>query len=302
LRQGGGNARGLRTYGIQHHYAHIASVMAENGLSRKVLGVAFDGTGYGTDGNLWGGEFLVADIEGFERSGHFRYIPLPGGETAIREPWRTAVSYLLDASGDEVMDYLSAIGFVERYGKNTLERVIKVINAAELSPLSSGAGRLFDAVSALIGLCDRNTFEGEAAMALEALIDEETEDDYPVNITADETVLVDFSPAIIGIADDFVNGVNPRRISAKFHNSVSNVILKVLMRFSEMLLLKDVVLSGGTFQNAYLLRRTTEMLTSNGLNTFINRALPCNDACISLGQAYLVRERLKGMNTIENAP
>jgi hydrogenase maturation protein HypF len=276
--------------------------MAENGLSRKVLGVAFDGTGYGTDGNLWGGEFLVADIEGFERSGHFRYIPLPGGETAIREPWRTAVSYLLDASGDEVMDYLSAIGFVERYGKNTLERVIKVINAAELSPLSSGAGRLFDAVSALIGLCDRNTFEGEAAMALEALIDEETEDDYPVNITADETVLVDFSPAIIGIADDFVNGVNPRRISAKFHNSVSNVILKVLMRFSEMLLLKDVVLSGGTFQNAYLLRRTTEMLTSNGLNTFINRALPCNDACISLGQAYLVRERLKGMNTIENAP
>jgi hydrogenase maturation protein HypF len=289
LRQGGS----LKTYGIQHHYAHIGSVMAEHGLVRKVIGVVFDGTGYGTDGNLWGGEFLVADVNGFERIGHFRYIRLPGGESAIQEPWRTAVSYLVDATGDEAMDYLGAMGFVERYGKATLERVVKVVNAAELSPLSSGAGRLFDAVSALIALCDRNTFEGEAAIALESLVAEEAEDDYAVNITSGKAILVDFSPAIIGIANDFLNRVDLRRISVKFHNTVANVILRVVMTISETLLLKDVVLSGGTFQNRYLLRRIMEMLTSNGLNTFINRALPCNDACISLGQAYLVRERLK---------
>jgi hydrogenase maturation protein HypF len=292
LRQG----RSLTTYGIQHHYAHIGSVMAENGLFRKVIGVAFDGTGYGTDGNLWGGEFLVADVKGFERIGHLRYIRLPGGESAIRQPWKTAVSYLVDAAGDGAMDYLDAMGFVERYGKAAVERVVKVINAEELSPLSSGAGRLFDAVSALIALCDRNTFEGEAAIALESLVTEEAEDDYAVNITSGKAMLVDFSPAIIGIANDFVNRVDPRRISAKFHNTVANAILRVVLTISETMLIKDVVLSGGTFQNRYLLRRIMEMLTSNGLNIFINRALPCNDACISLGQAYLVRERLKSDN------
>lgn len=282
-----------RTYGIQHHYAHIGSVMAENGLRSKVIGVAFDGTGYGTDGNSWGGEFLVADIGGFDRAGHFRYIPLPGGEAAIREPWRTAISYVIDAAGDEAMDYLDAVGFIGRYGKDSIGRLMKVSRAAELSPLSSGAGRLFDAVSALIGLCDRNTFEGEAAIALESLVRDGIDEEYPVNIVAEKTILVDFSQTFLGIMNDLAGGAKKHVISTKFHNTVASVILKVVTRIGEIRMLRDVVLSGGTFQNMYLLRRVVELLAYDGMNVFVNKAVPCNDACISLGQAYLVREKIK---------
>ncbi|HWR59605.1 MAG TPA: carbamoyltransferase HypF [Thermodesulfovibrionales bacterium] len=278
---------------LQHHYAHIGSVMAEHGLLKKVIGVAFDGTGYGPDGKLWGGEFLVADVKGFERVGHFRYIRLPGGEAAIREPWKTAISYLFDAVGNEAMEYAGTIGFTERYGEENIERVLKVINAGEFSPLSSGAGRLFDAVSSLIGICDRNSFEGEAAMALEAVIKNVVDDSYPVDITVSDLVTVDFSQTITGIVKDLLRRCEKHVISAKFHNTVSDVILRVALRISEVCALKDIVLSGGTFQNLYLLQRTIRALTKEGLRVFINERVPCNDAGISLGQAYLCRERLK---------
>ena len=143
---------GIKTYGIQHHYAHIGSVMAEHGLTDKVIGVALDGTGYGTDGNLWGGEFLIADIDGFERAGQFQYVPLPGGEAAIREPWRTAVSYMAESAGGALWEGLEITGFKQKYGKELLEKVLKIATSRELSPLASGAGRLFDAVSALLGI------------------------------------------------------------------------------------------------------------------------------------------------------
>jgi hydrogenase maturation protein HypF len=293
LRQVAEGGEGVETFGIQHHYAHMGAAMAEHGLARKVMGVILDGTGYGTDGNLWGGEFLVADIDGFERAGHFRYIPLPGGEAAIRAPWKTAISYVSDAAGNEVMDYLKAAGFVERYGKEAIASVLKVRNVQKISPLSSGAGRLFDAVSALIGLCDRNTFEGEAAISLESLIGEETEEAYPVNIILDGTASVHFSQTIIGIIHDIEKGEEKELISCRFHNTISNVILRLATWISGTYGLKDVVLSGGTFQNMYLLRRTMALLNSAGMNVFLNRSVPCNDACISLGQAYLVRERVK---------
>jgi hydrogenase maturation protein HypF len=285
--------QGVQTYGIQHHYAHIGSVMAEKGLRGKVLGVAFDGTGYGTDGNLWGGEVLFADIHGFERVAHFKYVPLPGGERAVKEPWRTAVSYILDAAGDEAMEYLEKTGFIEKYGRDRTEKIIKIAGAKELSPQSSGAGRLFDAVAALTGVCDTNTFEGEAAMALESLVSEGTEEDYPVNIILDKSMVIDFSHTIIGIINDRVNGVEKRLISTKFHNTVSNVILRIVTRLRETFMLNGVVLTGGTFQNLYLLERTTRMLAATGMKVLVNEMVPCNDACISLGQAYLIRERMK---------
>jgi hydrogenase maturation protein HypF len=285
--------QGVQTYGIQHHYAHIGSVMAEKGLSGKVLGVAFDGTGYGTDGNLWGGEVLFADVHGFERLAHFKYVPLPGGEKAIREPWRTAISYMRDAAGDDTTGYLEKIGFMEKYGRERTEKIIKIAGARGLSPHSSGAGRLFDAVAALTGVCDINTFEGEAAMALESLVSGGTEDDYPVNIILDKSMIIDFSHTIIGIVNDIVNGVKKPLISTKFHNTVSNVILKTVARIRDTLMLNEVVLTGGTFQNLYLLERTTRMLAAAGMKVFVNEVVPCNDACISLGQAYLIRERIK---------
>jgi hydrogenase maturation protein HypF len=284
----------LKLYGIQHHYAHIGSVMAEHGLTQKIIGVAFDGTGYGTDGNLWGAEFLIADIEGFERVGQFQYIPLPGGEAAIREPWKTAVSCIEAAAGTAAWDYLDQIGFVRKYGKDTLEKVMAIARSQELSPLASGAGRLFDAVSALLDICDRNTFEGEAAMALESFTREGIDETYEVAVIAENSYsVVDFAPAIIGIMGDLGRAVPKDIISTKFHNSVAAVIQTMVRRLRSSHGLDEVALSGGTFQNLYLLNRTVRLLASDGVKVFTNRKVPCNDGGISLGQAYLVRERLR---------
>ncbi len=284
----------IGTYAIQHHYAHIGSVMAEHGLSRKIIGVAFDGTGYGTDGNLWGGEFLVADIDGFERAGQFKYIPLPGGEAAIREPWRTAVSYVIESAGKDALDYLEKIEFKQRHGKSPIEQVIKVARSRELSPLASGAGRLFDAVSALLGLCSANTFEGEAAMVLEAHVVGDVDDRYPVESTKENGyTVVDFSRTIIGIIEDKIKGQNSKFIATKFHNTVATVIESIVAALSSEQGITDVALSGGTFQNLYLLNRTERLLSEKGMNVFTNHKMPSNDGGISLGQAYIVRERLR---------
>ncbi len=279
---------------IQHHYAHIGSVMAEHGLSGPVLGIAFDGTGYGTDGNLWGGEFLVAGIERFERIGQLSYLPLPGGEAAIREPWRTAVSAVLQAYPGNARERLHEIGFLAAYGQSEIDQVLRVAGSRDLSPLASGAGRLFDAVSALIGVCDRNTYEGEAAMALESLVRESIEDDYPVVMGgANGYTDIGFSPAIAAIIDDLVSGRDRSVIATKFHNTIANVIVRMAVSVQRGRGIGTVAISGGTFQNLFLLRKVVRMLSAQGLRVCSNRQVPPNDACISLGQAYLLRERLK---------
>jgi hydrogenase maturation protein HypF len=286
--------RGMKTFGIQHHYAHIGSVMAEHGLRDKVIGVAFDGTGYGTDGNLWGGEFLIADIEGFERVGQFQYIPLPGGEVSIREPWRTAVSFVVQAAGGKAPDFLGKIGFIERYGKDTVDKIMMIARSRELSPLSSSAGRLFDAVAALTDICDKNTFEGEAAMALESFAGEGIEDQYPVELHVENGyTVISFAACIRGLIDDIVHSVDREIMAAKFHNTVASTITRTVFDLCKTYGIGNAALSGGTFQNLYLLNRTTKALRASGMNVFLNSKVPCNDGGISLGQAYLVRERLR---------
>ena len=284
---------GIKKIGIQHHYAHVASVMAERGIKDKVIGVSFDGTGYGTDGNLWGGEFLIADIRGFRRAGHLKYTPLPGGENAIREPWRIAVSYIRDAAGEAVIPYLKSIGFIKRYGAQQIDTLLKVIGNRQFSPLSSGAGRLFDAISAMIGVCDQNTFEGEAAIALEAAAVPGIMQDYPVDIKFRETMEVDFSHTVLGIIKDMVKGEEKGVISSKFHNTIITAIQRVVEKLSSLHQIKGVVLCGGVFQNMYLLERAINGLESAGMSVFIHDKVPTNDAGISLGQAYIIRERIK---------
>jgi len=284
----------VRLFAIQHHYAHIGSVMAEHGLTNKVIGVAFDGTGYGGDGNLWGGEFLIADCEGFERVGQFKYVPLPGGEAAIREPWKTAVSYIIEAKGSDAGKTLKEIGFIEKYGTKEMEQLMIIARSRDFSPLSSGAGRLFDAVSALIGVCDHNTFEGEAAMALESLTREGIDGEYVVELKLENSYTVlDFSGTIGGILRDMNRNISKKEIATKFHNTIASIIRTMVRRLREAYGISDVALSGGTFQNLYLLNRTIRLLSQDGMNVYRNEKVPCNDACISLGQAYLVRERLK---------
>ena len=284
----------IKLFAIQHHYAHIGSVMAEHGISDKVIGVAFDGTGYGTDGNLWGGEFMIADIDGFERAGQFHYVALPGGEAAIKEPWRTAISFIMSAAGDKSCECFDTIGFTKKYGKDLLEKVMTVARSGELSPLASGAGRLFDAVSALLGLCDKNTFEGEAAMTLESVTRDGIDEEYPVEFMQEKGYTrVNFSGALIAMINDVSQAAGTEVIATKFHNTVCSVILSMIRSLSGQHKVTKVVLSGGTFQNLYLLNRTVRLLSADGMQVFINRKAPCNDGGISLGQAYLVRERLK---------
>ncbi len=284
---------GIKKIGIQHHYAHVASVMAEKGIKEKVIGVSFDGTGYGVDGNLWGAEFLIADIKGFKRACHFKYIPLPGGEVAVREPWRIAVSYIRDAAGDEAITYLKSIGFFEKHGHNRIKDILKIVDNKQFSPLSSGAGRLFDGISAMVGICDKNTFEGEAAIALEAAAATGISEDYPIDIKFRDTMEVGFSHTVLAIIKDLVKGEDKSVISSKFHNTIVTATVRVVEKLSSLYSIKDVVLCGGVFQNMYLLRRSTDILQSKGLKVHIHDKVPTNDAGISLGQAYIIRERIK---------
>ncbi len=279
-----------RKIGVQHHHAHIASVMAEHSLTDRVIGVALDGTGFGEDATIWGGEFIYADRARYERAGRFRPVPLPGGEQAVREPWRTAVSLILQAAGPDASDILEKIGFRSRYGVGPLDKIIAIAEKKEFSPLSSGAGRLFEAVAAMLGICDRNTFEGEAAMALETVADRQQTGVYPFDIRDSDLVEIDFSPAILAIAGACAAGDATGDIAGRFHNTVALAIRRAVVLLSDRSALNNVALSGGVFQNLLLLRHTIRLLEEDGFEVFMNELVPCNDAGIAVGQAWIARK------------
>lgn len=265
---------------VQHHHAHIASCMAEHGIDEDVIGISLDGTGFGSDENIWGGEFMIADLKGFRRFTHFDYVPMPGGEIAIDEPWRMAFSYIYKYFGDS-FDYKSVPLFKLIDDQKLLlvkEMIVKKMN----SPMTSGAGRLFDAVSAILGFCSAATFDSEAPMRLESAIDGETNDFYPFR--AAKTIV--FADTIKAIMEDL-----PRQkisvISAKFHNTVAQVILEVSRQIRKDTSLNKVILSGGVFQNKYLLEKSSYLLTRNRFKVFTNHLVPANDGGISLGQLVI---------------
>ncbi len=265
---------------IQHHHAHIASCMAEYGIDQEVIGVSLDGTGFGSDGKIWGGEFLIADLKGFRRYAHFDYVPLPGGDKAITEPWRMAFSYLYKYFGDS-FDFRSVPSFGSIEDRELIlvkEMIDKKIN----SPLTSGAGRLFDAVSAILGLCSFETFDSEAPMRLESAIDCKIKEFYPFSAAAN----LNFSETFAAILED-MQMKSISYISAKFHNTVAQAILEITGRIREETRLDKVILSGGVFQNKYLLEKSTELLSDNKFKVLTNHLVPANDGGISLGQLII---------------
>ncbi len=286
-------AQGMEVFKVQHHHAHVASVMAEAGLEGKVIGIAFDGSGYGPDGTVWGGEFLVADPRGFLRACHFRPLPLPGGEAAIREPWRTALAWLLDVAGGRALDIAGTLGFPDRYGEERVVNVLRLAGLPEFSPLSSGAGRLFDAVAAVTGIAGVNTFEGEAAIALEHRAAAGVDGDYPFDIREGDPLVLDFSGTLLGILEDIAAGRGSPLVAARFHNTVVRAIISVVERLRTLTGIEDVVMSGGVFQNRYVTERVVPGLTDRGFRVYLNRRVPANDGGVSLGQAYILREWLK---------
>jgi len=271
---------------VQHHHAHIASAMAEHGIDEEVIGVSLDGTGFGTDGNTWGGEFFYADLKNFTRRASFDYIALPGGDKAVDEPWRTAYSYIYRYLGPDFdFESLPLFRIVEKRKINMVrEALSKNINA----PLSSGAGRLFDAVSALLGLCIVSRFDSEAPMRLESAITTETDDYYPFE--AGKTIV--FAGTLKGIIKDMRK--HPVSvISAKFHNTLARVILEVSKQMRKEKSIDKVVLSGGVFQNKYLMEKTSYLLNHNRFRVYTNHLVPSNDGGISLGQLVIASKTRK---------
>ena len=265
---------------IQHHHAHVASCMAEHRLDEEVIGIVLDGTGMGTDENIWGGEFFISDLRKFRRFSHFDYVPMPGAEKAIDEPWRMAFSYLFSYSGND-FDYESVPVF-KTIGYEKLSLIKKMIVNKINTPMTSGAGRLFDAVSALMQLCINPTFDAEAPMRLESAIDCETNEFYPFQ--AGKTIV--FAETIKAILKDIPNQ-NCSAISAKFHNTIAEVILEVSNQIRKETSIDKVILSGGVFQNKYLLEKSSHLLTRKGFKVFTNNIVPANDGGVSLGQLVI---------------
>ncbi len=275
---------GLPAVGVQHHHAHVASCMAENGLDGDVIGVAFDGTGYGTDGAIWGGEFLVAGYGGFERRAHLRYVQLAGGDAAIREPWRSGLSYLMDAFGPDVP--------FAQAPESAVRLVRQMISKGVATVPTSSCGRLFDAVASIIGLCQLVTFEGQAAIELEAIADPAERGCYPYGIEPGDSWQVDFRPAIRGIAAEAEQGTPPPVIAARFHNTLADSIVSVCARLRAETGLRRACLSGGTFQNVTLVERVIGGLGRAGIDVYLHSKVPPNDGGIALGQAAIAVEKL----------
>ena len=270
---------GVPKIGVQHHHAHMASCMAENGLAGDVIGVCFDGTGYGTDGAIWGGEFLVGGYGGFERRAHLRYIPLAGGDAAVRQPWRPALAYLMDACGPDVPFEAAPGGHV---------RVVRRMIATGVNTVrTSSCGRLFDAVASLIGLRQEVNFEGQAAIELETISEYGCAERYPYGIDGGGPWEIDFRPAIEYIAREAAAGVQRGRMAAKFHNALADATVEICRRVGAESKLRRVCLSGGTFQNMRLLASTVAGLRAGGFEVFLHSQVPPNDGGIALGQAAI---------------
>jgi hydrogenase maturation protein HypF len=258
--------------------------MAEHGLAGEVIGVIMDGTGYGSDGNIWGSEFLLATPADFERYTHFEYFMMPGGDAAVAEPWRMALSCLYSCFGSS-FDFMSLRLFRETDEKRfvtVLEMLSKEIN----SPLTCGAGRIFDAVAALLQLCATASFDSEAPMRLESAIGSRTDEYYPFSVNGCVRLSETFS-AIVGDIARNEAGLVP----ARFHNTIAQIILAVCSSIREDTGLDRVVLSGGVFQNSRLLEKSLYLLSMKGFNVYTNQQVPPNDGGISLGQLLAAAER-----------
>jgi len=268
--------------GVQHHYAHIASVLAEHNFNDSVIGVAFDGTGYGDDGTLWGGEFLLADLHSYERLAHCAYLPLPGGEKAVRQPWRQAVWILQDIYG---VDFLSHKANRIKNMPNGWELMLQATAQGINAPLSSSAGRLFDTAAALLGLRLYNNYEGQAAVELELAAHGAVGKVLPYDITS--TNEIDFRATFAALTN---SQAAIGDLAAAFHTTIADAIVVMIRRLHKITGVSTVALSGGVFQNMTLLQQVIRLLEMD-FTVLLNRQVPPNDGGLSLGQAAVARER-----------
>lgn len=276
---------------VQHHHAHIAACLADNNYQSEepVIGISFDGIGYGEDGHIWGGEFLVANYHSYSRVGHLEYFPLPGGDLAVQEPWRTAVS-LLRTTQIPLDPGLLPIAYAQSLpesipGISTLDVLERQLATGTNAPLTSSAGRLFDGISSLLGICHQISYEGQAAIELEALADPDESGLYSLSISDD--LIFQAGPMILEILTDLNQGCPIPAISARFHNTISQLVLEMAVKLKRIHHLNQVALSGGVWQNMSLLRNSYLRLQKAGFKIYIHKQVPANDGGLALGQAVI---------------
>jgi hydrogenase maturation protein HypF len=272
--------------GVQHHHAHIASCLSDNREDGPVIGVAYDGTGYGADGTIWGGELLVADLAGFSRAGLLAPVPLPGGPAAIRQPWRMAAAHL-DAAYDGAPPDLD----VQARYRSAWDDVLAVARSGVNSPLTSSAGRLFDAVAAILGVRDAVDYEGQAAIELEQRADPAETAAYPAAIDDGDPLVIRVGDLVRAVVADLRGGVPAATVAARFHHGLADATVAACRRLSAATGIRTVALSGGVFQNRLLLGRVTDGLERHGLRVLTHRRVPPNDGGISLGQVAVAAAR-----------
>jgi hydrogenase maturation protein HypF len=277
--------RGIRKVEVQHHHAHIVSCMAEHRLDDAVIGLSFDGTGYGSDAAIWGGEVLIADTERFERVAHLAYISMPGGAAAIREPWRMAIGYLHDAFGDGLWDL--ELPLLRQIDSAKLKIIVAMIQKQLNCPQTSSLGRLFDAVAAIAGIRHRVNFEGQAAMELEMRAADDTASMYDFEWLSGDCIQILPTPIIRGVVEDVQNGLSAAQISIKFHKTLIVLFAEICAAVRRERDLNRVVLSGGCFQNCILLNGMIHELACRNFAVFAHRQVPTNDGGIALGQAVI---------------
>jgi len=277
------------TIAVQHHHAHIAAVVAEHGVTTPVVGLAFDGTGLGDDGHVWGAETLVADLNGYRRAAHLRYVPLPGGDLAAREPWRVALGYLSLEPGAAEAFGLALRGIKPDHRATAERQIERRLNA----PLASSMGRLFDAASAILGLRKRASYEGQAAMELEALAGAKPAEPltFPVR-EIDDSLVLDPIPLLAALGELRQRGVDAGLLAARFHESVILAAAKVAIMVADRVGIDTVALGGGSFQNARLIFGVRARLEARGLRVLVPRQLGPNDGAISYGQAAVAASLL----------
>ncbi len=278
---------------VQHHHAHIASCLAEHQIDENedVIGLGFDGTGYGTDGCIWGSEIMLCNLKKFKRLGHFEYLPMPGGDKAVLEPWRMALGCLFKVFGNNIPD--SALRFFNNIERANVEIVLTALENNIHITQTSGIGRLFDVVSSLLGLCQYASFEAEGPMQLEASLDHKCRSYYETSIDKNGIILV--GPIIEGIINDLTKGTRVGLISARFHNTIIETTAKAIVGYQALHYPKIVVLSGGTFQNRYLLSGMIKKLGVMNMKVLTNQQVPVNDGGIALGQLAVAAARRKSL-------
>jgi hydrogenase maturation protein HypF len=285
---------GISGLGIQHHHAHIASCMLENNLpNKKVIGIALDGTGYGEKGDIRGAEVLIADYKTYQRYAYLDYIPLPGGEKAIKEVWRTGISFLYKAFGKEVFNL--DIPFLRAIEEKKKASVVEMLEKGINSPMASSMGRLFDAVSAIAGIRSETTYDAQAAIELEMSAEINKTAGYRFCIKESEgRFIIEPSPVIMEIVEDIKRKTPQGKISYRFHKGISAIITEICKRIKEEKNISIVVLSGGVFQNLLLLDMVYSQLKRAHFYVYTHRLLPTNDGCISTGQAAISLYSMKG--------